>query len=77
MIKLTVVIVNYNVKHFLQQCLHSVVRATTNIKSEIFVVDNNSTDNSVEILQRIFHRLRLLPIRKISVLPKQITKLSD
>lgn len=60
MIKLTVVIVNYNVKHFLQQCLHSVVRATTNIKSEIFVVDNNSTDNSVKMLQENFPQVTII-----------------
>ncbi len=44
--KLTVVIVNYNVKHFLEQCLHSVEKAIVNIDSEVFVVDNNSVDGS-------------------------------
>jgi len=39
--KLTVIIVNYNVQHFLEQCLHSVHKAAKNVSTEIFVVDNN------------------------------------
>ena len=49
--KLSIVIVNYNVKHFLRQCLDSVLDATQNIEAEIFVVDNNSQDQSVEMVQ--------------------------
>jgi GT2 family glycosyltransferase len=48
--KLSIVIVNYNVKYFLEQCLDSVLRATKDIDSEIFVVDNHSSDNSLEYL---------------------------
>ena len=48
---LSVVIVNYNVKYFLEQCLCSVIKACTNINAEIFVVDNNSTDGSREYLE--------------------------
>lgn len=44
--KLTVVIVNYNVKHFLDQCLRSVEKASHNIDIETYVVDNNSVDGS-------------------------------
>jgi glycosyltransferase involved in cell wall biosynthesis len=33
--KLSVVIVNYNVRYFLEQCLHSVVKALKNIPSEV------------------------------------------
>jgi O-antigen biosynthesis protein len=43
---LSIVIVNYNVKHFLEQCLHSVEKAIRNIDAEVFVVDNNSVDGS-------------------------------
>ena len=46
--KLSVVIVNYNVKYFLEQCLVSVLKATEDITSEIFVVDNASSDDSLE-----------------------------
>jgi GT2 family glycosyltransferase len=48
--KLSIVIVNYNVKYFLEQCLDSVSRATENIAAEILVVDNHSSDGSVEHL---------------------------
>lgn len=47
---LSVIIVNYNVKHFLEQCLYSVQKAMTGIQAEVIVVDNNSTDNSRDYL---------------------------
>lgn len=43
---LSIIIVNYNVKHFLFQCLDSVLRATQSIHAEVIVVDNNSSDDS-------------------------------
>jgi GT2 family glycosyltransferase len=53
-LNLSVIIVNYNVKYFLEQCLFSVLNACTNIDAEIFVVDNNSTDGSREYLEGRF-----------------------
>ncbi|MEO7802347.1 MAG: glycosyltransferase family 2 protein [Ginsengibacter sp.] len=47
-------IANYNVKFFLEHCLSSLVKATTNITTEIFVVDNNSTDGSKHYFQGKF-----------------------
>jgi O-antigen biosynthesis protein len=44
--QLSIIIVNHNVKYFLEQCLCSVVKACSNIQAEVFVVDNNSTDGS-------------------------------
>lgn len=44
--KLSVVIVNYNVKYYLEQCLCSLYRAIDNLSAEIFVVDNASADDS-------------------------------
>lgn len=52
--KLSIVIVNYNVKHFLEQCLNSVYLAVENISSEVFVVDNNSVDGSMEMVEEKF-----------------------
>ncbi len=52
--KLSIVIVNYNVKYFLEQCLHSVRRAIEGTDSEVFVVDNNSVDGSVTMIQEKF-----------------------
>src|SRR5512133_681722 len=52
--KLSVVIVNYNVKYFLEQCLHSVLKAIHELEAEIFVVDNNSVDGSIRMLREKF-----------------------
>ncbi len=52
--KLSVIIVNYNVKYFLEQCLRSVLKAVKGIDSEILVVDNNSSDDSVNYLYPLF-----------------------
>lgn len=58
--KLSVVIVNYNVKFFLEQCLNSVLKATEHIVSEIFIVDNASSDNSLEYLRPRFPKVRFI-----------------
>jgi len=60
MIKLSVVIVNYNVKHFLEQCLISVFNATKGIASEVFVVDNNSVDGSCALVKEKFPQVQLI-----------------
>ena len=52
--KLSVVIVNYNVKYYLEQCLLSVFAAMENMDAEVFVVDNNSSDGSIEYLKPKF-----------------------
>lgn len=52
--KLSIIIVNYNVKHYLEQCLVSVINALKGIESEIFVVDNNSNDGSQQMLLQKF-----------------------
>ncbi len=52
--KLSIIIVNYNVKYFLEQCLHSVRKATNGLDAEIYVIDNNSVDGSVEMLNEKF-----------------------
>lgn len=58
--KLSVVIVNYNVKYFLEQCLHSVLKAAKNIDTEIFVVDNNSVDGSCAMVIEKFPQVKLI-----------------
>ncbi len=52
--QLSVIIVNYNVKYFLEQCLYSVQKACLGIDAEIIVADNNSTDGSREYLEQNF-----------------------
>jgi GT2 family glycosyltransferase len=58
--QLSIIIVNYNVKYFLEQCLHSVVKAIAGIEAEVFVVDNCSQDASVEYLQPLFPRVKFI-----------------
>lgn len=52
--ELTVIIVSYNVKHYLYQCLDSVCKATKNIQAEIIVVDNHSSDQSATMVTEEF-----------------------
>lgn len=58
--KLSVIIVNYNVKYFLEQCLKSVFISGKNIQMEVFVVDNNSVDGSVEMVREKFPNARII-----------------
>ncbi|MDP3831321.1 MAG: glycosyltransferase, partial [Ignavibacteriaceae bacterium] len=57
---LSIIIVNYNVKEFLQNLLHSISKATTNISSEVIIVDNASDDGSIELLQEKFPLVKLI-----------------
>jgi len=57
---LSVIIVNYNVKYFLEQCLHSVARAMEGIDAEVFVVDNNSVDGSCSLVKEKFPWVKLI-----------------
>ena len=58
--KLSVIIVNYNVQHFLEQCLKSVFKAIQNIDAEVWVVDNNSVDGSVNMVKEKFPNVKLV-----------------
>jgi GT2 family glycosyltransferase len=62
--KLSVVIVNYNVKYFLEQCLLSVQKAMKKVDGEIFVVDNNSVDGSVEMVREKFPLVNIVANKK-------------
>ena len=59
-LKLSVVIVNYNVQHFFEQCLQSVMVAIQNLDAEVFVVDNNSVDGSVAMVEAKFPNVKLI-----------------
>ena len=52
--KLSVVIVNYNVKNYVEQCLLSLHKALEGIEAEVLLVDNHSVDGSVEYLREHF-----------------------
>jgi GT2 family glycosyltransferase len=58
--KLSVIIVNYNVRHFLEQALYSVLKSGSGVDMEVFVVDNNSVDNSVEMVRELFPSVKVI-----------------
>ena len=58
--KLSVIIVNYNVRPYLTACLDSVQRALEGIESEVFVVDNHSNDDSIEVVSRDYAWVHLI-----------------
>lgn len=58
--KISIVVVNYNVEFFLEQCLNSVKKALRNVSGEVFVVDNFSIDGSVEMVRQKFPEFHLI-----------------
>ncbi len=59
--KLSVIIVSYNVCYYVEQCIDSVLRATEGIEAEVLVVDNHSQDGTVEHLRQTYgDRLHLI-----------------
>jgi len=63
MIDISIIIVNYNVKELLEQSLISIRKASRGINVEIFVVDNASTDGSVEFIRTNFPEVHLIANR--------------
>lgn len=58
--KLSVVILNYNVRYFLELCLQSVEAALEGVDSEIIVIDNNSKDGSCDMVREKFPLITLI-----------------
>ncbi|MBK6824115.1 MAG: hypothetical protein IPG87_14440 [Saprospiraceae bacterium] len=52
--KLSVIIVNYNVRHFLEHALSSVMVALQRVSGEVIVVDNSSVDDSCSMVKTLF-----------------------
>lgn len=68
--KLSIIIVNYNVKYYLDQCLRSVVKSIQVMQAEdsgwdaeVIVVDNHSSDGSIEYLSKRYPRERYPMVR--------------
>lgn len=57
---LSIIIVNYNVKYFLEQCLRSVRNSTRDVDAEVIVLDNQSTDGSLEYLEERFREVQFI-----------------
>ena len=60
MLDLSIVIVNWNVRDLLRRCLHSILADLQTCRFEIIVVDNASTDGSVEMVHQEFPQVRLI-----------------
>lgn len=58
--ELSVIIVSFNVREYLKKCLISVFRAAESVETEIFVVDNNSTDGSGDMVKNEFPEVKLI-----------------
>ena len=58
--RLSIIIVNYNVEYFLEQCLLSVRKALNGIDGEVIVVDNNSVDGSCQMVEEKFPEVVLI-----------------
>ena len=58
--KLSIVILNYNVEHFLEQCLYSVKAAIDPENTEVWVVHNASVDGSVAMVKEKFNWVKLI-----------------
>ena len=58
--QLSVIILNYNVRYFLEQCVVSVQKALVNLDAEIIVVDNNSSDDSCAMMKQLFPQIKLI-----------------
>lgn len=58
--QLSIIILNYNVKYFLELCLKSVEAAILDLDAEIIVVDNNSKDDSCNMVKALFPKVELI-----------------
>lgn len=53
-VEISIVIVSYNVSAYLEKCLNSIFRNEKDLSFEIFIVDNNSSDNTIDMLNNKF-----------------------
>jgi GT2 family glycosyltransferase len=68
--QLSVIILNYNVHYFLEQCVLSVQKALENIDGEIIVIDNNSSDDSCSMMKKRFPKVKLIENTENAGFPK-------
>lgn len=68
--QLSVIILNYNVRYFLEQCLLSVQNAISTLDAEIIVVDNNSSDDSCQMIKNRFPNVILIENKENFGFPK-------
>ena len=68
--QLSIIILNYNVRYFLELCVISVQAAIQNIDAEIIVVDNNSSDDSCKMITTRFPNIKLIENKENFGFPK-------
>lgn len=68
--QLSVIILNYNVRYFLEQCVLSVEKALAGIDGEIIIIDNNSPDDSCVMMKAKFPHIKLIENKENSGFPK-------
>lgn len=68
--QLSIIILNYNVRYFLEQCIKSVQAAIVTIDAEIIVVDNNSHDTSASMMQKLFPDVHFIENKENLGFPK-------
>ena len=68
--QLSVIILNYNVRFFLEQCVLSVEKALSTIDGEIIVIDNNSSDDSCAMMKALFPNIKLIENKENLGFPK-------
>lgn len=68
--ELSVIILNYNVRYFLELCVLSVQNAIQNLDAEIIVIDNNSVDDSCEMMKKRFPNIQLIENKQNLGFPK-------
>ena len=68
--QLSVIILNYNVRFFLEQCVLSVQKALQSIDGEIIVIDNNSSDESCAMMKQQFPNIKLIENKENLGFPK-------
>ena len=68
--QLSVIILNYNVRYFLEQCVLRVEKALAGIDGEIIIIDNNSPDDSCAMMKAKFPHIKLIENKENSGFPK-------
>ena len=68
--QLSIIILNYNVRYFLEQCVLSVENAIKNNDAEIIVIDNNSSDDSCAMMKLRFPNVKLIENKENLGFPK-------
>lgn len=68
--QLSIIILNYNVRYFLELCVLSVQNAIQNSDAEIIVIDNNSQDDSCEMMKKRFPNIKFIENKENSGFPK-------